>query len=1570
MGRLILHSDDRIATVRTRVMAVAAKLAFLVVRTFRGSLSVFQTTEPSGSRIPIIPIRAYPYLLLFLFSSCQADGVRTEHARFDDNTDAAAVAATVDSSRLRQTVTDLAGFGSRMTGYPGATDAAHYLADQLRTIGVEEVELEEFTASAPLDEGAELTLLENPAPADSGSTLEQTIPLYSIWPNLVRTSTTPPEGLTGKLYYVGAGDWADFNGMDPKGAILLMDFNTGINWENAANLGAQAVIFCEPDQMTRVDGEEKYLQVPINFPRFWMKKDKARPLIASVKAHGPVTVRAKARMTWKRLPAYNVLGKITGTHQTLKDEAIVIESYYDSMSPVPAVSPGANQASGVAAMVEMAHYFKAHPPARTVYFLATSGHFLSLSGINSFANRHARKNAYFARQVKEPINMKLFIGLDLSSARDQIGVYYAGILFAGNSFEKQRFFTPFGKTFMGHAADITGALGYPSDNLLNVITPSQGIQSTEFFPAGNIGLDGELVFWSGFPALSFATVFDSREFVDTPIDTPDKVNFKNLFTQTTFMTALLAKAINNPDLFPDFKMQLDDRFVRGRIKVVEFDPRKSYIPNTPKPGAVVRFRRYNKSISGVKNEIFVVADSNGVAECNELEAGRVYPTEGYVLDPDNGNITFAPDRGPYGAGAYPLNITMDWVDKQKPTVVFKCEATNVYDLVDPRYLTRLNEAVLLNETGNQPLQYGLTFQEGPWTTGNTYEEDTAALFMPSGSRFKLTMSSGLIGRRLVLTNASAAAPQGVGFPAGQVSVPYTSYQVAKDMWFLDDARIKALKTAGINSARLESFHETARTLLDQAEAAKQSLQWDSFIKHARAAWGYESRAYPDATDTANDVVKGVLFYMALVIPFAYALERLIFGYSNIYKQIGATFAIFLAAYATLRFSHPAFQISQTPDIVLLAFITLTLALIVIWLISARFTRTMQQLRQTLSRDHETDVQRTSALGTAFALGIGNMRKRKARTLLTCLTLILLVFTVLSFTSVQTYLRIQKVAKNTEGRYTGFLARNPGWDALQKQTYHYVRSEFGSRGPEDKDIVIVPRSWYSSALPGVKTFIKVERSAGPGLEVPGIGDQISPAPTDGKTYRTTYASAMLGLLPEEKAVTGVDSSLLAGRWFEGAERNVCLIPTDMADLLGIVKEDIGTVEIRIFGEAFRVIGLFDPIAFDKIRDLDGEPLTPVDFTATGQDRLTQMAGKNYREEPVDLAQFEHLLAANLIITPQRYVNDLGGTLRSVAVRFPSDATAKDRIERFLARLGIPIVASIGGEVAVYSAIALSSLSGLGNLFIPLLVAALIILNTMMNAVYERFREISVYSAVGLAPVHIGALFMAEACMYAVVGGMAGYLIGQTVAQVITDFNLLAGLTLNYSSLSAVASTLLVMSVVILSTLYPARKAAQMAVPDVNRQWSFPVPVDDVWSFEFPFTIGRGEAIGLCAYLVRLFESCGESALGAFMTAEVRLHSEPAGAMDAYTITMKCWLAPYDMGISQRVSMRAAPAEGEVDLYAVWVDIRRESGDVDSWQRLNRRFLNTLRKQFLVWRTVDYDVKLTYVEEGREMIAHKE
>jgi hypothetical protein len=256
--------------------------------------------------------------------------------------------------------------------------------------------------------------------------------------------------------------------------------------------------------------------------------------------------------------------------------------------------------------------------------------------------------------------------------------------------------------------------------------------------------------------------------------------------------------------------------------------------------------------------------------------------------------------------------------------------------------------------------------------------------------------------------------------------------------------------------------------------------------------------------------------------------------------------------------------------------------------------------------------------------------------------------------------------------------------------------------------------------------------------------------------------------------------------------------------------------------------------------------------------------------------------------------------------------------------------------------------------------------MMGAVYERFQEIGIYSAVGLAPNHIAALFMAEAGVFATLGAVLGYLIGQVLVLTLFERGLLGGLELNYSSLSAISATLIVMATVFLSTLYPAKKAGDMAVPDVTRKWEFPDPDGDSWIFDFPFTVGGAEVLGMYTYLTRVFESYGEGSVGDFVADHITFTSSDHEGEPQYEIGLTAWLAPYDLGISQEVELKAIPT-GEYNIYRIEVIINRLSGDVASWKRINRGFLNALRKRFLVWRTIPGELKHSYAEEGRQILS---
>src|SRR5207248_7584232 len=100
-----------------------------------------------------------------------------------------------------------------------------------------------------------------------------------------------------------------------------------------------------------------------------------------------------------------------------------------------------------------------------------------------------------------------------------------------------------------------------------------------------------------------------------------------------------------------------------------------------------------------------------------------------------------------------------------------------------------------------------------------------------------------------------------------------------------------------------------------------------------------------------------------------------------------------------------------------------------------------------------------------------------------------------------------------------------------------------------------------------------------------------------------------------------------------------------------------------------------------------------------------------------------------------------------------------------RFAIALFAGYSDGVKMVAASNLASVSGAGQVAIPLAIAGLIIFNTMMGSIAERRREIHVYTSLGLAPIHVGALFVAEALTYGLIGTVFGYIVGQLSAYVL-------------------------------------------------------------------------------------------------------------------------------------------------------------------------------------------------------------
>jgi len=1498
-----------------------------------------------------------------------------------------ALAATINDRELVKTIRELSSHGSRVVGYPGEVHAAEYVEREFQGLfGETNVKSETFTATVPMDQGARLEA--------NG----KTYPLYCIWPNLVRTSQLPPEGLSGPLIYAGNGLLGAFNRKKVEGAVVLVDFNSGTDWLNAPRLGAKAVIFIEPDATMRGEAEAKFVSIPLSIPRFYIKKSDAAALQALSLSRKSLEATLHADMKWKQVQAKNFLGILPGQSKDPKiaKQIIVVQAYYDAMSVVPALSPGAEQAGGIAGLLQTARTFQALGHERTIWFLATSGHCLGLQGIREFLDNHIdewqvpgpfAKLFGQAKAPKDPIY--LWVGLDLASQTRALGIFYKGHLVNVRE-DTQNLFSDIARVARENNDKVAEVLGYDAKKRFSDgVNPVDGKSWRNFIP-GRPAFDSEVVGMAGGFGVTFASIDDSRNVVDTPFDTPDRVNIANLSLQLKTFVCLLQHYINDPNdpnadpkkQIPLYKtcqwtrMGLRSGFATLKGRVREFEPRRSLVPSDPIDQAlvVVPNNSNTKSFIGVRgNWIQMVGDNQGGFSAKEGKATFAFkgmpPTtadnqdhriEAYRVDPKTGDIDFAPDKGQTGA-AYPSQFRITTGEKEVLVVVFPCVATSIYDLVDQQALRTLSTITIFDGISNgEPRQYGYALSKPE--PGVSYVEDTAVIFARRGDefgggansatnklrQFKIIMGSGPAATRFLLINSTERNPEGEGYimGAGQgdnaidssrsSAITHTALQVAKDMWNIDEFRIKRLITNNIRNRGIESLHANAKEYIEKADAALAAQDYQAFDTYARAAWGYESRAYPDVTKTQQDVVNGVIFYLALMIPFAYFLERLLFGFSDLKRQLGMVFLIFLGVFGIFAVIHPAFKITLNAGIILLAFIMVALSVLVTVLVWQKFEQQLKQQTKEVTGTHSMDAGRGSIAIAAFALGVANMRRRSTRTALTCATLVLLTFTVLAFTSIVQELRFNQVPAPGKPLYNGILLRDPNWNSLQQVAYRLLDDEFG------KTRLVAPRGWFLGTQPGEQTFLTLKRAD-----------------------REFGAKGAVGLSANEAKVTHAADALAAGRWFQPGDTLVMILPRKVADSLRITDDDVrnAAAKVSFSGQDYSVIGILDQDKFKQVMDLDQEPLSPVDFV-----QMQQLQKQGKTDNSSGFQQYLHLDSDVIFFVPYQTLINLGGDLRSVAVGYGDDEAAviKELKENLMKRFDMNLYAASekingkDGKIERFSSVGATKGEDFGTILIPILIAALIVLNTMLGSVFERIREIHIFSSIGLSPTNIGTLFMAEALVYAILGSVSGYVLGQALSKVLSWLHLLQGLSLNFSSVSAVLSTLVVVAVVLLSTLWPAKKASEVATPASSRTWSVPDPEGDDWSLRLPFAVTGNQAVGVNGFLAEWFQSYEGYSVGDFITEGIFRESFETPGGTGYRIGCKAWLAPFDLGVSQMIRLETVPTDFE-DVYDLKLILHRVSGDVSNWKRVNRRFLNTLRKQFLVWRTLSAADRERYLQE---------
>lgn len=1453
------------------------------------------------------------------------------------------VMSELNMSNIKEHVKELSTHGSRFVGYKGYEFAANYIFNYFNKLGFN-TWIWKYKIVIPYDDNSTLTIT---------SPVRKTFRVYALMPNLVQTCRGVYEG---ELVYVGEGNLKDISGINVTGKIVLMKYNTKYNWMYFMNLGAKAVIFIEPTMTVRGEGDYKIADVPLKFPRVMISRNDASYLIRLL-TKGKVYVKLHVNMFWKEIYVKDIFALIPGRSGDM-DDIIMIACHYDAYSVVPALTPAADEACGVAALLEYARYLSKHPPYRTVLLAAFGGYAMGMAGARYFCEDlfydhwNTPKIANGTRGIVELTGdqIKMVLVFDFSTDSSSIALVTQGTFYGG-----------FDWTRVGNIVSLINYLYRIGTYYLANYTYEIGGKKYRVFLSlmglNRIGLPsqvnhlGEVFLHVNIFAMTFYTAEASRIFWETPTDTINIVKFANLKPQVELAFILTSILLNDP------RQSTLNNIIRGimhghsrsaplgfallRGRACYYNWSKVWYDNNwkvllSKNDFIIVYVRLLRLRRG-KHYFITIADRNtGIFEIPGVKpsgwALGAYPYEilVFVMNNKTSNIEWAPDLGLYGTRLWPHGLVFTLREASETSgrrlvnvVLFKCGVAVLHDCIDPRTLTTplIAEirplAIKLYDSRSkaQLVQYGyyvsvppsplLTAQLIARGIGDPALGYDAVIFLPPDTPTDI-----------IFTTTKGEMPlgviRGIKVGAGQYKdISITALQFAKVMINLTYERLKRILNEPILTGSVtiaKEYYDNAVRSFNESLLYLKSYDYSDFYPRTYRAWYFARKAYEVVSEVYTNIVYTGVTLIVLLIPLALILERLLFEKKGL-QRIVTIIVLYAILFAIAYLIHPGLRVVYNTLMASLSIITFLLTLPVLGFVIVGVISVAKEIRKRVIGLHFVDVSRLSILSAAIGIGVGNLKKRPLRTALT-LTVIILMITSLVLCTSWTFKDVPKLTPLPLGGkppYKGILIKIAGTEEsrISSSLIEFMEGYFG------KNAIVAPRAWLLSPASGGGFYAYSD-----------------------KCKSLVFVKAIVGLTPDEPLP--LRKALKYGNWFRKGDMYKAIITDDLAKELNVTIGD----RIYVAGISLTVIDILYRNIFVAIKDIDCRYITPRDPNAP----------------PGSPIQTKDMF----IIIPYRLAIRVGGIVSSVAVYYPNATQALKKAEKISEQLTyLAVYYSDGKHGYLVTWIRSYELMGAAELTVPLVITIFILLNTMITAIYERINEIKIYSALGLSPMHVATMIFSEGFVYAIMGAAIGYMISLIIGYVISL--IYPGLYLvNYASPYPLISIFLSMLAVILAGIYPALKASTFVTPSLRRKWTIPTkPIGNEWYIPLPVSFhDEREVYGVMCYLDEYFRSMSLEKFR--IEGEPRFERRPN---ELVALRVLARLPPYDAGIiedARIIATRGADGRIHFGVYAKML-----SGKLYLWVPSHRNFVDVIRKQLLLWRGLRSSDKKKYLKLGEKI-----
>lgn len=1421
--------------------------------------------------------------------------------------------ATNTSAKLNHYLNLFAGIHDRLTGHRGYFEATRILYNLIKNITVNVV-LDNYTVVIPVDEGSYLKV-------DN-----RTIKVYPIWP-----SGGVPVNAICKGKIIVADSINDLNGVDLHGSIVLISYSNDWRWLWLLDphLGVKAILFYE-DNIVNSQNYDKYLDTPVDLPIGYistrmLKEEYGLTLSDLNGKRGYLELRSK----WVEVNVSNIVAYVPGQNH---DYRIVLGAHYDSWSPVVGFAPGATDALAPIYLLMYAEKLVNKTPQYDTIIVWFSGYYEGLEGQRHFVDKYIfNKQKLSFGNISIVINpaKTLFIGLDLNYRSKYIAPTSIGYFYTAQAVGITRGPINYYAGFISNVFDlnrleqsVSNKLGKDLGSAIRQLFSYSRDPNTwwALFP-GPYWLDTEPFWSSGLAAFTLKSAFAEKGAKGTPIDYFDKINSENIVLQYNLLDIILDQIYSkNPQQLRD---AISAGFSPNAPTRISTSPRNEMFANligqvmvwNPKLGQRVNLKKANLSRALV---IISAGSRTQTSSPWNLRIVRFTDDEGYFT------VEGLPTSRSTG-----LTITA-LVLSDNGNVV----ALNVMGTVSRGSSVSISQPVLGSK-------------QAPWEVWIIkFKGNITVNMVVDPLSYQIPIEGGSIGCRIVRTDTMAEpdyyyigidetgflvaylykdlnyslvfGPDPVFYVIENVRIghKYSLYDALSSTINIVDRRLEKLSSYKIRNPAAEEFVTRGATALSNATKSLSTYNYTAYRAYTLEGLTLAYNGYQLTKSAYLDVENTATLFSVLLVLFAFIMG-LYFRKpgSSPFSVIGKTLVVTAIPGIIFYFIHPALHLTANAIMTIIGFIMIILVIPALLVLLGDFNKALKEIRRKIVGVHEVERSKLVAGYMSFSYGVEYMKKRRLRTLLTIITLIVVVISVVLFTSMTSYVAPKPVALSgfEPIRPQGFLLQRETIDRnlpMGSQLYDLVKVIIG------KDAVV--RYW---AVGSTYLFLYDDPS---------------------KYYPINSITAVE---PEEDVISNISKIIVKGRWFNSSDQYVAIIPaTAINDTNGVI--DVNKT-IVIAGVRFRIIGAYDDRRILEIRELDGQTITPVIGFPRARTVRTIFI-------PAKIAEINPWLNKGLSFY-----------LAQISIKTGIDPFILGRDIVFILPSTDTYAYSPSHGVAKYSKMIALSGAGFNYVVAPIIIASVSILGVLLGSIYERKREIFIYAALGLSPSQIGLMFIAEALAYALIATVVGYVTGILITTSAATF-MPEIFRPNYSSEYVVLAIAATFISVLAATIYPVFKASKMALPSLRRKWEFPTkPKGDEWVIPMPFKItSYKELIGSLYYVYEYISGFTSPDIGNFVIEKISIGKTTMNGKNVVVLGGVVRLKPWHAGVKQEFQIRALevnPNEWEISIY-----LKRLSGNTRLWIRSNKFFIDALRKQLLLWRTITLDEKKQYIAKAESII----